>query len=95
MTIEPGYLAGFKQRSWSPDSGNPSLADAATLQRTQKPGFLLNLVEGDRQETRFLTGFFGMDRSGTVIFFISLPKNRQILFLSAEGYCAEGYDAES
>jgi len=29
------------------------------------------------------------------MFFISLRKNRQILFLSAEGYCAEGYDAES
>jgi len=58
-------------------------------------GFLLNLLEGDSQETRFLTGFFGMDRSGTAIFFILRRKNRQILFLSAEGYCAEGYDAES
>jgi len=78
-----------------PDSGNRSLADALTLQRTEKPGFLLNLLEGDRQETRFLTGFFGMDRSGTAILFISLRKNCQILFLSAEGYCAQGYDAES
>jgi hypothetical protein len=95
LRIEPGYLAGFKQRSWSPDSGNPSLADALTLQRTQKPGFLLNLVEGDRQETRFLTGFFAMNRSGTVVFFSSLRKNRQILFLSAEGYYAQGNDAES
>jgi hypothetical protein len=65
------------------------------LQRTQKPGFLLNLLEGDSQETRFLTGFFGMDRSGTAIFFIWRRKNLPILFLSAEGYCAEGYDAES
>jgi hypothetical protein len=65
------------------------------LQRTHKPGFLLNLLEGDRQETRFLTGFFGMDRAGTAMFFISLRKNCQILFLSAEGYCAEGYYAES
>jgi hypothetical protein len=65
------------------------------LQRTQKPGFLLNLLEADRQATRFLTGFFGMDRSGTAIFFISLRKNRQVLFVSAEGYYAQGYDAES
>jgi hypothetical protein len=28
-------------------------------------------------------------------FFISLRKNCQILFLSAEGYCAQGYDAKS
>jgi hypothetical protein len=28
-------------------------------------------------------------------FFSSLRKNRQILFLSAEGYYAQGYDAES
>jgi hypothetical protein len=88
-------FSGIKQRSWIPDSGNPSLADTLTLQRTQKPGFLLNLLEGDRQETRFLTGFFGMDRSGTAIFFISLRKNSKILFLSAEGYYAQGYDAES
>jgi hypothetical protein len=69
--------------------------ETLTLQRTQKPGFLLHLVEGVSQETRFITGLFGMDRSGIAMFFISLPKNRQILFLSAEGYCAQGYDAES
>jgi hypothetical protein len=69
--------------------------ETLTLQRTQKPGFLLHLVEGASQETRFIKGFFAMNRSGTVRFFSSLRKNRQILFLSAEGYYAQGNDAES
>ncbi|MEG4205462.1 hypothetical protein QUA20_16195 [Microcoleus sp. Pol7_A1] len=56
MRIEPGYLAGFKQRSWSPDSENPSLADAPTLQPAQKPGFLLKQKEvRQRSSLRDLT----------------------------------------
>jgi len=38
--------------------GNPSLVETLTWQRTQKPGFLLDLVEGVSQETRFIKGFF-------------------------------------
>jgi hypothetical protein len=57
------------------------VVETLTLQRTQKPGFLLHLVEGVSQETRFIKGFFFRGGNPSLVETLTLQRTQKPGFL--------------
>jgi hypothetical protein len=85
LRIEHGYLAGFKQRSWTPIHGELIAGGRNNLAADAETGFFT--VEVRRKKALVIVAREGRSNY--------LRKNSQNLFLSVEGYDAEGYYAES